>query len=479
MVGDVSRALRRIEQDLDPHLPPAAVEAACRAAGHAWRERKLGPAATVRLMVVQMLHLNAATRALRHVAGAAVSAAAYCEARARLPVAAVQALLRSGAASLRAALSAGGGGGGGGVGVGVGGAAAADPTLWRGHRTLLVDGSGTLAPDTRSNRAAFPLNRNQRPGCSLPVPRVLGLFDAVTGLVAELLAFDLFAHEQAKVPRLHPLLAAGDLLVGDRGFCSFAHLAALAARGVLACVRAHQSQLVCFRPGRAHYDRRRGARGQKAQRGRPRSRWVRRLGPGDQLVRWLKPKAKDGGRCVGRAAFDALPDELEVREVRYRVGGRGRRTREVTVVTTLLDAARYPADAVAELYGIRWRAETHFRELKATMGMGRLKCRTADGVLKELAAYCLAYNLVRAVIARAAARQGTTPDRVSFADALRWLAHAAGPGEEVPTLVVNPPRPGRFEPRALKAPRGDAFPKLTRPRRKYTPTKRVVYKRLK
>jgi len=195
----VSRALQRIKQDLDPHLPPAAIEAACRAAGHAWRERKLGPVATVHLMVVQMIHLNAATRALRHVAGAAVSAAAYCEARARLPVAAVQALLRDAAASLRAALSAEGGGGGGG----------ADPTLWRGHRTLLVDGSGTLAPDTRSNRRAFPLNRNQRPGCSLPVPRVLGLFDAVTGLVAELLAFDLFAHEQARVPQLHPLLRPG------------------------------------------------------------------------------------------------------------------------------------------------------------------------------------------------------------------------------------------------------------------------------
>lgn len=467
MVGSsVSRALARIKQDLDPHLPPAAIEAACRAAGHAWRERKLGPVATVHLMILQMLHLNAATRALRHVAGAAVSAAAYCEARARLPVAAVQALLRDAAASLRAALSAGGGG-------------TADPTLWRGHRTLLVDGSGTLAPDTRSNRKAFPLNRNQRPGCSLPVPRVLGLFDAVTGLVAELLAFDLFAHEQARVPRLHPLLRPGDLLVGDRGFCSYAHLAALWAGGVLACFRLHQSQLVCFRPGRRHYDRRRGAKRQKAQRGRPRSKWVRRLGRHDQVVRWTRPKAKDGGRCLSRAAFDALPDELAVREVRYRVAERGHRTREVTVVTTLLDPRAYPKEAVAELYGIRWRVETHFRALKATMGMGRLKCHTADGVLKELAAYCLAYNLVRAVIARAAARQATTPDRVSFADALRWLAHAAAAGDEVPVLVVNPPRPGRFEPRAVKAPRGDAFPKMTRPRRKYRPGKRVVYKRLK
>jgi hypothetical protein len=467
MVGSVSRALARIKQDLDPHLPPATIEAACRAAGHAWRDRKLGPAATPQLMVLQMLHLNLAIRGpLARVARVPVTAAAYCEARARPPLAAVQALLRAEAASLRAALSGGGGGGGGG----------GDPTLWRGHRTLLLDGSGTLAPDTPDNRAAFPLTRRQRPGCSLPVPRVLGLFDAVTGLVADLLPFDLFAHEQARAPLLHPLLRPGDLLVGDRGFCSFAHLAMLHARGVLACVRLHQSQIVDFRPGRRHYDRRGGDRRLKARRGRPRSRWVRRLGRGDQVVRWLKPKAKDGGgRRLSRAAYDALPDGLAVREVRYRVAEPGRRTRVLTVVTTLLDPVAYPADAVAELYGLRWRVELNFRELKTALGMDRLECRTADGVRKELAAYALAYNLVRAVIARAAARQGTTPDRVSFADALRWLAWAEA-GEEPAALLLNPRRPGRHEPRVVKRAR-DTFPKMTRPRHKYRPLERVVHKR--
>jgi len=192
-------------------------------------------------------------------------------------------------------------------------------------------------------------------------------------------------------------------------------------------------------------------------------------------VRWIRPKPRERSRWQTRDQHLALPAELEVREVRYRVEAKGRRTREVTVVTTLLDPARYPTDAIAELYGIRWRVETHFRELKALMGMERLKCQTGDGVLKELAAYCLAYNLVRAVAARAAARQDVPADRVSFADALRWLWWAE-PGEDLADLVVNPARPDRFEPRALKRVNRQ-WAKLCKPRHKYKPRKRVVYKR--
>jgi hypothetical protein len=176
---------------------------------------------------------------------------------------------------------------------------------------------------------------------------VLGLFDAVSGLVVELVAFSLFVHERARVALLHPLLAAGDLVVGDRGFCSYAHVALLSARGVLACFRMHRTQIVSFRPHRKHYDRRKGhGRGQS---GLPRSKWVRRLGKGDQVVRWLRPAFDKGGATLARAQYDALPDELEVREVRYAVAEKGYRTRVVTVVTTLLDAERYPKAAVAEL----------------------------------------------------------------------------------------------------------------------------------
>ena len=98
------------------------------------------------------------------------------------------------------------------------------------------------------------------------------------------------------------------------------------------------------------------------------------------------------------------------------------------------------------------------------LGMRRLKCRTEEGVRKELAAFALAYNLVHAVMTRAAVRQGTTPDRISFVDALRWLM-TAEPGEQVPELVVNPRREGRYEPRVVKnQDLRKSYPKMRRTR---------------
>ena len=99
----VSRALGRIKSDLGPYLPEGSVEAACREAGHHWRERLLGPAATVHLFVLQVLHFNTAIAALRHLAGFRFSGGSYADARARLPLAALHALLRASAGSPAAA----------------------------------------------------------------------------------------------------------------------------------------------------------------------------------------------------------------------------------------------------------------------------------------------------------------------------------------------------------------------------------------
>ena len=97
--------------------------------------------------------------------------------------------------------------------------------------------------------------------------------------------------------------------------------------------------------------------------------------------------------------------------------------------------------------------------------MRRVKSQTPDGVRKELAVYCLVYNLVRRVMCRAANRQGTTPDRISFIDALRWLlsADTATPGAEVTSLVINPRREGRHEPRVIKDLQ-DTYRKMVLPR---------------
>jgi len=246
----------------------------------------------------------------------------------------------------------------------------------------------------------------------------LALFHSGTGLLLEVAAAPLRSHDLSGIGGVLGLLTGGDVLVADRGFCSFAHLALLMSRHVHAVFRLHQKQIVDFTPGRAH-----ARPGQKRMpKGMPRSRWIRALGLSDQVVEYFKPAQRPG--WMSAEVYQALPESIVVRELRYRIVAPGFRTQEVTLVTTLIDAEAYPAEALAELYGSRWRVEENLKSLKQTMKRDVLKCHTVAGVLKELTMYAIAYNLVRLTMCRAAARQGVEPDRVSFIDALRWLATA-------------------------------------------------------
>ena len=160
--------------------------------------------------------------------------------------------------------------------------------------------------------------------------------------------------------------------------------------------------------------------------------------------------------------YAALPERQVVRELRYPVGQPGFRTRWVTLVTTLLDAELYPLLALASLYRLRWQVEQHLKELKTTLHMEMLRCKTVEGVLKELHIFALVYNLARVVLSAASRRQGQPIGRLSFVDAVRWLRSAKA-GERLAKLVVNPDRPDRVEPRVLKR-RPKEYDRMTLPR---------------
>ena len=445
-MATTSQALKRIQSDLSTLMPEQSILEACRAAGHTWRQRQLGPVQTLHLFILQVMAANTAMSHLRLLAGEVFSAAAYCEARIRLPLVALQTLLRDSSIAMRKAAADA-------IGKANDGA---DVSLWHGLRAFLVDGSSTITPDTPALQKAFGQPSGQKPGCGFPVPKLLALFDAFTGMVVEMLGFPLYTHEQSKVWMLHPFLKAGDLLVGDRGFCSFVHLAMLAAREVHGCFRCHQKQIVNFRPHRKSRDN----SSKKKKTGLPTSTFVRRLGKHDQIVKWKRPAAKP--EWMTAAQWEAMPEGLELRELRYTLSNKGQRTHMVTIATTLLDPVLYPKEAIAALYDMRWRVETRFSELKTTLKMRKVKAKSEDGVRKELAAYCLVYNMVRAITAAAGLRQKVEPDRISFIDALRWLLWATA-GDPIPALVVNPLRKDRHEPRVIKDLQ-DTYPKMRQSR---------------
>jgi hypothetical protein len=424
MTATLTQVVKQFQQEWTSQLEPEAIWTACRDVAYRWRERTLDPVTTIQLFFVQILHGNTACTHLRHLTKLDVTASAYCQARMKLPLTVFEQLLRSVSQTLQH-----------------------DPLeegRWLGHRTFWVDGSSCSMPDTPVLQEHFGQSGKQLPGCGFPIAHLLALFHAGTGMVLHLLAAPLRTHDLSQVVELHPDLRPGDVLVADRGFCSYAHLALLVQAGVHAVFRIHQKHIVDFTPGRPHVKPR--ARG-KRHKGQPRSSWLRQLGEHDQLVHWLKPLAAP--QWMDDEQFAHLPDRLEVRELQYQVHHKGFRVTKITLVTTLLDAARYTVEALAQLYWARWGIETNFAHLKTTMGLDVLKCKTVDGVLKELIVFALIYNLVRMVMIQAARRQQVPLERISFIDAVRWLA-AARTEESLPLLVLNLHRPYRYEPRVRK-----------------------------
>ncbi len=432
-MASITRALAQIKADLGSVLSEEHIAQVCRAVGHTWRTRRLDPIVTVHIFILQVLHGNTAMTHLPRLVGRRFTAAAYCLARQRLPLAVLQTLVRQVGACLQRANDA--------------------AHRWRGHRTFFTDGSSCSMPDTPDLQKHFGQPSGQKSGCGFPVAHLLALCDAATGAIIDLLASSWRIHDLTRMGELHPHLRGGDVLVADRGFCSYAHLALLFMQKVHAVFRVHQRIIVDFRPLRSHVE------GHHTK-GRPRSRWLAALGGQDQIVMWRRPAIK--ARWMTAEEHAGLPEYIVVRELRYRVGRRGFRTRAVTLVTTLLDPERYPAEALAELYAARWQIEVNFRHLKQTLGLDVLKSQTAAGVRKELLVFALVYNLVCQVMCETGGVWRVLAARVSFIDALRALVFASH-GQGVTVVLVNPHRPGRIESRVRKR-RPKEYPLMTKPR---------------
>ena len=441
-MASIPAIVDRFKADPQSFLDDSIIQQACADAGHTWRRRVLGPVVTVRLLIVQMLFGNVSCRRLTRIADLAVSVTAYVNARMRLPIDVLGMVLwrlndeaRRRTADVDHFRGFRG---------------------WLGHRVMFIDGSGVSMPDTKALREAFGVPGRVLEGCGFPVMHTLWLFDAATGLIVDYIVGRWNRHDLADAAKLHPMMEDGDVLVGDRAFCSYAHLALLLQGNLHALLRAHQRLIVSFVLGR----KAKHQRPKRRRRGAPCSRWMQRLGASDQLVEWRRPRTRPA--WMDEDTFQKLPERIVVRELRYTIERPGFRTTSVTLVTTLLDPRKYSKHDLAELYRSRWQIETNLRHLKQTMGMNVLRCKTVDGVKKELLAYAIAYNLVRLHMLDAAQRQGVPPDRISFIDAmdvLRYVHHA----RDLLELTINPDRPGRDEPRVIKRPK-DRYTYMTRPR---------------
>jgi Transposase DDE domain len=424
-------------------LPAERIDRALREEGACWRHKVYTPALTLWAFLTQVASPDGSCRAAvarvmawlvgRGQRPARPATGPYCKARARLPESLPRRLAREAGRDLHARSEAG--------------------WLWQGRRVKVADGTTVSMPDTPANQRAYPQPDAQEPGLGFPIARAVVVFCLATGaaLGAALGRYrGKRTGEAALLREVADAFEPGDVVLADRSFGSFFDLALWRARGVDAVVRLHQARRADFRAGR-------------------------RLGPRDHVVRWARP---DRPGWVDEATYASLAGGLEVREVEVRVAQPGFRTRRLVVATTLLDADAYPSAALAALYRARWHAELDLRSLKGTLGLDVLRCQSPDMVRKEFWVRLLAYNLIRAVMARAAQDLGCPPRELSFAGAAQAVrafgerlleADAARAAELHAWLLIVVgchlvgDRPDRVEPRARKRrPKHGAF--LTKPR---------------
>lgn len=400
----------------------------------AYRERVYPPLTTLGLLIGQVLSpdgacQDAVARCLseRTAAGQApcsLNSGPYCRARQRLPLELIKRLGESVGAQLEKACP--------------------QSWKWRGRSIKLIDGTILSMPDTEKNQSVYPQSGVQKPGLGFPLAMLVALISLSTGAVLQWALGPCrgkHTGEQALFRTLMPQLASGDVVLADRYYCNYFTVAHLVERGVDLVTRQHQRRVTDF------------SRGQ-------------RLGRRDHLVDWVRPKRPD---WMTPESYGRMPEHLTLRET--EVGGR-------ILVTTLGDAKIVSAAEIDALYRQRWQIEVDLRSIKAHMGMDILRAKSPAMVDKEIAAHLLAYNLVRAMMARAAAGTHILARSLSFKGALQLmlafeqrLRFSAGTSARIMTAhllgaisrLQLPIRPGRIEPRAVKR-RPKNLPLLTQPR---------------
>ncbi len=328
------------------------------------------------------------------------------------------------------------------------------PHTWRFHGREVRVGDGTMssAADTPENQRAYPQSKRQLPGCGFPLVRWVALFSLSTGALLDVVLGNKHKSERSLFRKLWEQLKAGMIFLADRGFCDYVTVAVLLQRQVDTVLRLHASRPHDLRCGR-------------------------RLGRGDRLVTWHKPAHQP--KTVTKKIWRLLPAQLTLRLIAYPVSLPGYRTRRIFLVTTLLDPQLYPAHELAQLYLRRWRVELFLGDIKTTMGLDQLWCKTPAMVERELYMHLIAYNLIRVRMTEAASLYEVALERISFKGAVDTVRHfsqviARAHSRRQRTQLTNdmlaalandplPDRPNRVEPRHQKR-RPKEYPFLTKPR---------------
>lgn len=393
------------------------------------RERLYPPTVTLSMFMRQTLEADAscqkavngwaAQRAADGLSACSTRTGAYCKARQRLPLEMVKALTRqTGRLLSHKALAA---------------------WQWRGRAVKLVDGTGLSMPDTPQNQAVYPQPGTQARGVGFPLARLVAVICLATGAALDAAIGPHSGKGSGELTLVRGLLEgfeAGDVMLADALYCNYFLIAMLLERDVDAVFKQNGSRITDFRRG-----------------------W--QLDTRDHIVFWPKPARPE---WMTPEQYARMPKELMLREA--KVGHQ-------VLVSTMLSARDLGKAELSALYARRWNVELDLRNLKTTMGMDVLGCQTPEMNEKQLWVHLLAYNVIRMLMAQAAAIEGVDPRGLSFKHTAQlwteWVTRGLSTTKDslrLFTLIAQCTvgrRSGRIEPR-MKKRRPKPYPWLKVPR---------------
>ena len=396
--------------------------------------------------VVRKMQALAASRSLP---SPSASTSAYCQARAKLEISELETILSRTARSLHDQ---------------------GKTERWKGRRVVVVDGTGLSMPDTAENQAVWPQTRGQKPGCSFPQASLCACFCLHTGALLSHRMGSRKSHELPLLRQQHDQFQSGDIFLGDKGFCSYFDVDQFQRLGVDSVVSVGVRKPVDVASA------------------------LGVLAHNDLLIQWPKPKWNKTS-SYSKEDWQALPEKLTLRQIKVVVDNPGFRVQSFYIVTTLTDAKTYSAADIADLYYQRWDAELFFRDIKTTMGMDILRCRTPAMVRKEILMHLIVYNSIRLLMLNAAKQTKVSQRRISFkasVQALRQWEPMLNRNDlkeherkrllnllrEAIAATIVLSRPGRSEPRCRKR-RPKNFQLMTSPRHEMRVTPHRGEKRAK
>jgi hypothetical protein len=296
-----------------------------------------------------------------------------------------------------------------------------EKSLWEDHDIKLVDGSELRLPVTNENLKVFPKTKDSD---GLLKCRLLGIFSFETGAILDLELSAYWGKGTGEISMFRKTIKSfgkRDLLVMDRMFSSIREFRSILQRQANFLVRERTKK-------------------------KRKLITIKKLSKNDRIVRCPEQKGLE---------------DLILREVKYKYKRDGFRTKEIVLLTSLLDHKKYCYLQLCNLYGERWNVEVDFRNIKSCLGLSVLRSKSPEMVEKEIWIYLFGHNYMRTVMADVAHVKSLRCREVSFKECLQMIngfqmLRAIDNMKEdylrmIEAFVIKVKnRPGRLEPRALR-----------------------------